>query len=157
MPLIIGVLALTAFVIPKPEVEKPEVFRFGAKLDEIKKSISYLSESIEERNIEPIQLPTAKESQIQLDVQGFMYAGKKRKAELIFADGILDMVWVLTTPEEEQKLISSFEKLYGSPTHKKEDVTFFLNDGVAVRNNPHEVLFISDRLKEPYRQFLESR
>ena len=77
--------------------------------------------------------------------------------ELIFADGILDMVWILTLPEEEDTLIAGFTKLYGKPTHVKDDVTFFLNDGVAVRNDPHEVLFISDRLKGPYKEWLEKR
>ena len=67
------------------------------------------------------------------------------------------MVWILTTAEEEDTLIAGFTKLYGKPTHVKEDVTFFLNNGVAVRNDPHEVLFISDRLKEPYKAWLKEK
>ena len=110
---------------------------------------------VDDKKIDEISLPTAKTSQSQVDCQRFKYAGKKRKIELIFADGILDMVWILTEPEEEDSLIAGFTRLYGNPTHVKDDVTFFLNDGVAVRNDPHEVLFISDRLKAPYKIFLE--
>lgn len=112
---------------------------------------------VDDKKIDEISLPTAKTSQSQVDCQRFKYAGKKRKIELIFADGILDMVWILTEPEEEDSLIAGFTRLYGNPTHVKDDVTFFLNDGVAVRNDPHEVLFISDRLKAPYKIFLEQK
>ena len=61
----------------------------------------------------------------------------------------------ITKPEEEDTFIEGFTTLYGKPTHVKDDVAFFLNDGVAVRNDPHEVLFISDRLKTFYKARLE--
>ena len=137
-------------------ITKPEVLAFGSSLAEMKKQLKPLSEAMTERLEEPIQLPTAQDAQSQLDVSGFLYAGKKRNLELIFADDALDIIWILTEAEEEAVFLEQFEALYGAPTHVKEEVTFFLNDGVAVKNNPHEVLFISDRLKEPYKMFLES-
>ena len=65
------------------------------------------------------------------------------------------MIWILTQAAEEDSLIAGFTELYGEPTHVKEDVNFFLDAGVAVRNDPHEVLFISDRLKASYKASLE--
>ena len=138
-------------------ITKALPFEFGKSMAETKKRILPLCDSVNERLNEPIQLPTAIKSQSQLDCEGFIYAGKKRKVELIFADDALDMIWILTEAEEEISFIREFKKLYGEPTHVKEDITFFLNDGVAVRNKPHEILFISERLKAPYKEWLNSR
>ena len=137
-------------------VTKPVPLEFGGTMAVIEKNILPLCDSINKKRNEPIQLPTALKSQSQLDCIGFIYAGEKRKVELIFADDALDMIWILTEAEEESLFIEEFKKLYGEPTHIKEDVTFFLNDGVAVRNKPHEILFISERLKIPYKDWLNS-
>jgi len=151
-------IALVSFqTLYSQSIEKPTVIKFGETKSNIMMSLDSICKITDDRIITPIQLPTAKKSQSQVDCEKFQYFGKKRKAEFIFADDILDMVWILTLPEEEDTLIAGFTALYGKPTHIKEDVTFFLNNGVAVRNDPHEVLFISDRLKEPYRAFLEDK
>lgn len=139
------------------QITKPEVFEFGKSLTEIKAKVAPLSDSISVKLNEEIQLPTAQKSQSQLDIFGFEFEGKKRNVELIFADDQLDIVWILTEAEEEQIFVKAFSKQYGEPTHKMEIMTFYVNDGVAVRNQPHEVLFISERLKAPYKQWLDSQ
>ena len=138
------------------DVTKPIYFEFGSTMAQIEQSILPFSDSLNKKMNEPIQLPTAKNFQSQLDVFGFVYAGQKRKVELVFADDALEMIWILTKADEEGLFIEKFKKLYGEPTHIKDDITFFLNNGVAVRNKPHEVLFISKRLKNPYEQWLEN-
>ncbi|MBL7472036.1 hypothetical protein [Robertkochia sediminum] len=139
------------------QVAKPEVFRFGQSLAEIKERVAAFSDSVTVRPEEELQLPTARKSQAQLDVYGFMFAGKKRHVELIFADDQLDVVWILTDAEEEKRFIDALKKQFGEPTHKNDMFTFFIDDGVAVRNQPHEVLFISERLKAPYKQWLNGQ
>lgn len=139
-----------------PTVTKPEAFQFGTSLAYTRDLVLPLCDSVTELLNEPILLPTAVESQSQLDCWGFTYAGAPRKAELIFADDSLDIVWILTEAEEESYFIEEFTALFGEPTHIAEEITFFLDHGVGVRNNPHEVLFISDRLKEPYGEWLDS-
>lgn len=131
-------------------ITKPTLFEFGCSMTEIKKSIVPLCDSIHEKLNIPIQLPTAQNNQSQLDCMGFLYAGKKEPLNSY----LLMTHWILTEPEEEDVFIQKFEKLYGKPTHKKEDITFFIDNGVAVRNKPHEVLFISERLKDPYKKWL---
>lgn len=158
MSLIKSVTPLILFIllsIPSVEISKPEVLEFGNSMDEIRRNLESQCDSMIIRSNQPIQLPTAKKEQSQLDCYGFQYAGKKRKVELIFADDQLDIVWILTEAEEEKYFLDGFKELYGEPTHMVEDATFFLNAGTAVRNKPHEVLFISERLKQPYKQFLE--
>ena len=133
---------------------KPEVLVFGEELELVRAKMEPLCTSITQRDIEPIQLPTARTSQIQLDCEGFHYAGAPRLAELVFADGVLELVWILVEPEELPQLVQDFRDLYGDPTHDNEQVTFFLDDACAVRFEPAEVLFLSERLKEPYARFL---
>jgi hypothetical protein len=123
----------------------------------MQETMTPLCATIEARTIEPRQLPTAQRTQTQLDCTGFRYAGKAREAELVFADDQLELVWILTEPEEEDFFIEQFTERFGPPTHVLPDATFFLDDGVAVRNDPDEVLFLSDRLREPYRQWLASQ
>ena len=135
---------------------KPAFMEFGSALVEIKEFLETNEYSYEQKSIEPIELPTAKESQIQLDVKGIPYGGKKRFVELIFADEVLEMVWVLTEAEEEEVIKKYFKRVYGEPTHILPGAWFHLNDGVGLRNEPHEVAFISERLKEPYRAWFES-
>lgn len=136
-------------------ITKPEILKFGETKSSIMLALDAKCAIVNDMQIDPVQLPTANKSQSQVDCVRFKYAGKKRKMELVFANGILDMVRILTEAEEEDSLIAGFTKLYGKPTLVKEDITFFLNDGVAVRNDPHEVLFISDRLKPSYKVWLE--
>lgn len=136
--------------------EKPEFMKFGSRLNEIKEFLEANEYGYEVKYIEPIELPTAKESQIQLDVNGIFYGGKKRFVELIFADEILEMAWILTEADEEEVIKTHFAKVYGKPTHILPGAWFHLDDGVGLRNNPHEVAFISKRLKEPYRIWFES-
>lgn len=137
-------------------IEKPTVFEFGTSAEEIMVRIEPLVESMNLRTIEPAELPTVTQSQTQLDCTGFEFSGKKRNIELIFADDQLDIVWVLTEAEEEASFINGYTELYGEPTHQIDDATFFLNNGVAVRNQPHEILFLSERLQGIYAQWLES-
>lgn len=136
--------------------DKPRFMEFGSTLAEIKEYLETKEYSYVQKSIEPIELPTAKESQIQLDVQGILYGGKKRLMELIFADEVLEMAWILTEAEEEEIIKEHFAKIYGEPTHILPGAWFHLDDGVGLRNEPHEVAFISDRLKEPYRMWFKS-
>ena len=154
---IILILQVVLIALNGNEIKKPEVFKFGTSMNEMKIALEADSDSIAVQMNEPIQLPTAQKSQSQINVYGFKYAGKKRNVELIFADDQLDIVWILTDAEEENEFLSGFKVLYGKPTHQMKEVTFFVNDGVAVRNTPHEVLFMSNRLKAPYKQWLDSQ
>lgn len=136
-------------------LEKPSIFEFGSSMEQLEGRLIPLSDSLKVRLDEPIQLPTAKNSQSQLDVYGFEFEGKKRHVELIFADNALDIVWILIEKDETQHFIDELKGEYGAPTHVTPEATFFLNHGIAVKNTPHEVLFISERLKAPYGQFLK--
>ena len=140
----------------EPVLEKPVSFEFGASMASIRDQILLACDDISSRKVEPAELPTATEHQYQMDCTGFEFAGQKRLVELIFANDQLDMIWILTEASESDALVATLTSQLGEPSHVKEDLVFWLDAGTAVRKAPHEVLFISDRLKEPYRSFLES-
>lgn len=136
-------------------LEKPNAFEFGASMASIRDQILLACDDISSRKVEPAELPTATEHQYQMDCTGFTFAGKKRLVELIFANDELDMIWILTEEAESMALVASFTSQLGEPSHVKDDLVFWIDAGTAVRKAPHEILFISDRLKEPYRSFLD--
>jgi hypothetical protein len=142
-------VALIAFLSgcasPQYSISKPEEFAFGESVDSIKESISTKCMDMVLKDIIPITAPLAKESQTQIDCFGFDYAGKPRKVELVFQDDQLDIVWVLFPVKEREKIITSLSAIYGEPSMTIDFGTIFLQANTAVRNNPSEVLFASDR------------
>lgn len=132
-------------VSPGYSVSKPEEFTFGESINSIKEKISDKCVSMEYKDIVPITAPLAKYSQKQIDCYGFMYAGKPRKVELVFQDDQLDIVWILVPTEERGGLISGLSSVYGEPSMTIDFGTVFLQANAAVRSDPSEVLFASDR------------
>ena len=126
-------------------ITKPQEFTFGESFNSIKEKISDRCVSMEYRDIVPITAPLAKISQKQIDCLGFVYAGKPRKVELIFQDDQLDIVWILIPIDERDEIISTFSSIYGDPSMTIDFGTIFLQVNAAVRSDPSEVLFASDR------------
>lgn len=118
---------------------------FGESVSSIKEKLTNKCTRIIEKDIIPITAPLAKESQKQIDCLGFKYAGIPRKVELVFQDDQLDIVWILFPVEEREKLISNFTSIYGEPSMSIEFGTIYLQANAAIRNQPSEVLFASDR------------
>ncbi|OKY27354.1 MULTISPECIES: hypothetical protein [Thalassotalea] len=124
---------------------KPMQFSFGSTLEDVRRDIDKECLSIEVQNITPITAPLAKTSQTQINCSGFMYGGQARNVELVFQDDQLDIVWILFPKEEKQAFISSFKTLYGEPTMEIDYGAIFLQANAAIRNEPSEVLFASNR------------
>lgn len=143
---LLGIIALTqGCASSRHSISKPEELAFGESVSSIKDKITNKCTRIIEKDIIPITAPLAKESQKQIDCFGFEYAGMPRKVELVFQDGQLDIVWILFPVEEREKLISKFTSIYGEPSMTIEFGTIYLQANAAIRNQPSEVLFASDR------------
>lgn len=139
------IMFLNGCASPQYSTSKPEEFAFGESVESIKEKISTKCLDMKLKDIVPITAPLAEESQTQIDCFGFDYAGNPRKVELVFQDDQLDIVWVLFPVEEREKIIASFMAIYGEPSMTIDFGTIFLQANAAVRNNPSEVLFASDR------------
>jgi len=124
---------------------KPESFSFGSGLENVKLNLKLLCNSLTVKKITPITAPLAKKTQEQINCSGFIYGGKARDVELVFQDDQLDLVWILFPKEEKPTFISNFKAIYGEPTMNIAYGAIFLQANAAIRNDPSEVLFASNR------------
>lgn len=127
------------------DVVRPATFAFGSSVAEMEERLGPLCTSLDVRAITPPTAPLARLSQHQIDCEGFLYAGKPRKVELVFQDDQLDIVWILFPEDEKAAFIAAFTARYGAPSLEVEFGTVFLPAAAAVRNTPTEVLFASER------------
>jgi hypothetical protein len=129
---------------------RPGVIRWGASAAEMQQTLSAgkLCTTMKTRPIVPPFLDHVKQAQVQIDCDGFPFMGKPRWAEFVIGDDSLEMVWIMTTKEEEQALARAMQAAYGEPTHRNSLYSAFAKNGAALRFKPAEVLFYSDRLRE---------
>lgn len=127
-------------------VARPAAFAFGAPIDEVRPTLAARCRRAIERPIDPPDLPTGPERQVQIDCLGFSYAGLPRKVEAVFADGELALVWVLTGGPEEDRIRRALVAAYGEPVHASDAFEVFGDGSVALRKDVPEVLFLSAEL-----------
>lgn len=134
----------------KTDSVRPAVAQIGAPLEESEGRLRPLCKKLDARQIKPAFLVLrefVKVRQMQLDCDGFQFAGGPRWAEFIFADDTLAMVWILTEARDEAELLRQMTKAYGAPTHRNEKFIAFADHGAALRTDRPEVLFFAPHLK----------
>jgi hypothetical protein len=134
----------------KTDSIRPAVVKIGAHLEESTSRLKPLCTKLDARQIKPAFLVLrefVKVRQMQLDCDGFQFAGGPRWAEFIFADDSLAMVWILTEARDEADLLRQMTKAYGAPTHRNEKFIAFAEFGAALRTDRPEVLFFAPDLK----------
>lgn len=127
-------------------VVKPDVIRWGATAAATESAVAPLCKSVNVRRIDPPFLDAVRDKQMQIDCEGFLFAEKPRHAEFVFRDDSLEMVWIMTTREEESALLEEMRAAYGTPSHTTEKYIAFTNYNTALRRDKAEVLFYSDKL-----------
>jgi tetratricopeptide (TPR) repeat protein len=127
---------------------KPAVIRYGATVAETQTALAGACKSLNARRIDPpFQiLRDVKDRQMQLDCDGFQFLGKPRWAEFIFADDSLEMVWIMTSAEEEQDILRTMTAFLGAPTQRNSKFVVMNNERAALRLDKPEVLFYSEKL-----------
>lgn len=150
-PLILAAASLCALIaLHAPASQpfaRPEVIRWGATTAELERALAAgkLCKTMTTRPIVPAFLDHVKDKQVQIDCDGFVFQGAPRWVEFVIGDDSLEMVWVMTTQEEES-LTRSMIAAYGEPTHRSAKYTAFANHGAALRFKTAEVLFYSERV-----------
>lgn len=120
---------------------KPDVINFDMDYEALNGRLNDYCSRIEERKIEPLQIPETRDSQVQIDCYDFHYEGKSRLAEFVFRDGQLILVWILTDKSEENKFEKKLTAEYGGPSHTTSGFTAFTAKHAALRKDKPEVLF----------------
>lgn len=142
---VMSVLLLNTTYVFAADVLQPQALQFGSGVDMTADRLKPYCSSLSVRSIVPITAPLAKQEQTQIDCSGFLFAGKKRHIEVVFQDDQLDIIWILFEPDERAQMLSQFISEFGEPTMDIAFGTLFLQANAALRNQPSEVLFASDR------------
>ncbi|WP_347174748.1 hypothetical protein [Polaribacter uvawellassae] len=95
-------------------------------------------------------------AQIQVNAYGIEYAGFPRKFEARFGNDKLNMIWILTSNGEEDRIRKKLIKEYGKPIFININWEFFHNWTVALRKDKPEVLFLTKELGMQYKKRLNN-
>jgi hypothetical protein len=125
---------------------KPGVIRYGESVASMKAALAGICKITGTRRIDPPTLPNVKEKQMQIDCTGFAFLGKPRRAEFVFRDGSLEMVWIKSGADEQASILKKMTEANGAPTHRNKKYVAFANSRVAVRLDRPEVLFYSEKI-----------
>lgn len=128
----------------------PDFIEMGADLEYLTKEFHRYSQSVQ---IDTIKRPDS-HAQVQLNSLGIAFAGFPRKMEARFGNNKLNMLWVLTAKEEEDRVRNKLINSYGKPLFIGKEWEFFKNWTVGLRKDKPEVLFLTEELAKLYRDKL---
>ena len=152
---LIALFAVLSILPAQSNDFRPDVPPFYSTLAEVRAAVETRCDEIEVRELN-LLLDVARESQQQIDCEGFEYRGKKRLMELMFSDNELDLVIVLIDEAEHSELEPQFRETYGDVLHESPIGLFFYDSAVAIRTRPHEVVFVSKRARANYQVYMDS-
>lgn len=134
-----------------PSAARPAAFRFGTRYEELEDELLALAPLHQLRTEDQPWLPTQPAEQTQLNLFGVEFAGAARKAEVVFGDGKLELVWILTGAAEEERVREALVAEYGEPVFVNEVFEAFEDWTVALRKDKPEVLMVADHLAPVFR------
>jgi hypothetical protein len=130
---------------------------FGQNLAEVIKRLEALCESIVLHPDQALEVPTATQSQTQIDCINYQPLQHEGVSEWIFADNQLDIVWVLSPLDTLEESKSGLSEKGIVPDYRLPGMAdFYLERGFGYRYQPTEFLYFSDRLIPYYRAWLQS-
>ena len=132
--------------------ELPELINFTASLDAQMGSIEESCDPMEVLVEDEIWLKNSPARQVQVNCFNFDYAGFERKLELVFGDGMLQVVWVLTAKPEEQRIRALLIEEWGRPGIANEIWEVFGGGRISLRKDTPELLILSDEMIPLYRE-----
>ena len=132
-----------------------KIGNFGDSILTIRSNLEGKCDELSERELS-ILLDVVKNSQTQLECDGFLYRGQKRFVELMFSDGHLDIIHIMKTESDHEELKDILITEYGKPSFSSEQVDYFLSEGISLRTKPHEISFVSKRVRKQYDDYMRS-
>ena len=128
---------------------------FGDSTLTIRTNLDGRCDELTERKLS-LLLSVVKKDQTQLECDGFLYKGKKRFVELMFSDGHLDIIHIMGTESDHEELKDILSTKYGEPSFSSNQVDYYHSKGISLRKKPHEISFVSKRVREQYDQYMRS-
>lgn len=133
----------------------PEVLELGGKLDEMRADFDAECPLLAIEPSQRIWLPNQPAAQTQVNCFGLEYAGFPRKIEAVFGDGILQVVWILTGGEEEDRVRRALVAEFGEPVATNDSWEVFAGRRVALRKDKPEVLLLSESILPYYDTYFD--
>jgi len=128
----------------------PDFLVFGEKFEKLKPLFVQACPMVNVETIEKPWLPNTPATQLQLNCVGYEYAGFPRRIEAVFGDGILEVVWILTGKNEEDRVRTALVEAFGAAKVIAADWEVFEGQRVALRKDKPEVLMISEKMVPYY-------
>jgi len=123
----------------------PLVLQFGSTLKALK--------PVFKKNCSPLEiietdvwLENHPKKQIQVNCFNYNFLGFSRKIEAVFGDDILELAWILTAKQEENRIKDALIEIYGKVHESNEQWDVFHEGRVYLRKDKPEVLAISSKL-----------
>ena len=139
-----------------PTTAIPKAFEFGGRFEDLEDRLRAIAMASDLEVIEEPWLPTQPEHQTQLNLYGMVYAGFFRKAEVVFGDDQLELVWILTGKAEEDRVRERLIAEFGKPEFVSDEFEAFAGWRVALRKDKPEILLLSERLAPMFEQMYGS-
>jgi hypothetical protein len=134
--------------------DKPVVAVWGADIDQVRTQLApACAGGLEVRRFDPAELPGVQDHR-QIDCRGFAFMGAPRTAEFVFAEGRLQLVWILMEAADEGRVTAGLREQFGAPAVDNPGVTAFPAGRAAWRKDKPEVLFYAPQLDAMMNQFL---
>ncbi len=103
-----------------------------------------------------ILLDVVKNSQTQLECDGFLYRGQKSFVGLMFSDGHLDIIHIMKTESDHDELKDILITEYGKPSFSSNQVDYFLSEGISLRTKPYEISIVSKGVRKQFDDCMRS-
>ncbi len=126
----------------------PNFLKMGGSYESLKPMIFEASKFANEMELSGSD-PNA---QLQIDGFGIEYAGFPRKVEARFGDGKLNVVWILTGKEEEDRIRKALTNEFGPATAINDKWEQFNEGRVWLRKDKPEILLLNDTLIEEFKK-----
>ena len=136
--------------------KRPALLAFGESLETLNPRIEKAADFWSQDAIRPPWLPTQPKVQLQMNCFGVVFAGFPRKIEAVFGDDRLQLAWILTGKQEEDRLRRQLIRAFGKPHFVSKQWEVFDGWRVALRKDKPEVLMIADELVPEYQKQIEA-
>jgi len=139
-------VSLTGMVVLQEPFQRPDVIRWGASTDELRRALAPRCTKLNVRKIDSPFLPDVEREQLQIDCEGFQFRYLGRHVEFVIRDDRLVMVWLMVEPHEQDGILRDMRKALGQPSATNGRYIAWENHRTAWRFKPAELLFYSPAL-----------
>jgi hypothetical protein len=139
-------LSETAIEAIGDSTEIPVFIDFNASLDALEPAFERNCSGTARLESHNPWLPNGPDTQVQIDCFGVPFGGFPRKFELVFGDGNLQVIWVLTGKPEQERMLELLRRDWGEPDLVNDGWEVFGGGRISLRKDKPEFLILSEEM-----------